>query len=239
MSFLVSSDPLISGAFAVRAYAGFGILGADIPEDGDNGASPVLNDIGVVADGEYYWYAETLPTDGTLTLYPDLTFLFEDAADGTYTWTYRVGDQTGVSSSVGTVTIAVGATDGAAAGAISTIVIMPPAASAIGTSVGSGSATGALPVVTILGFSATGIGTLAGDGSSVGALATVSLLAPVASALGTSFQGAALGSLPSVFVGSFSATGGLPAFTRAPSGSGYRRTQEITTRPKQKNTTRH
>ena len=159
MTFLVSSDPLISGGFAVRAYPGFGILGADIPDDGDNGPSPVLNDTGIVSDGQYYWFAETLPSSGTLTLYPDLTFTFEGAADGAYTWTYRVGDQTGESSTVGTVTLTIGTTDGAATGSITSITVTPPGASAAGTAVGDGFASGPLAAVSLLVPLATALGT--------------------------------------------------------------------------------
>lgn len=149
MTFLVSSSPLISGAFAVRAYPGFGILGADIPTEGDNGASPVANDIGIVADGEYYWRRETSPSDGTLTLYPDLTFEF-DAPNGAYSWMYRVGDSSGLSETTGTVYSTFGATDGAATGALSSITVVPPSASANGISVYSGSATGAVSGVICL-----------------------------------------------------------------------------------------
>ena len=159
MTFLVSSDPLISGGFAVRAYPGFGILGADIPANGDNGPSPVLNDTGITSDGQYYWFAETLPSSGTLTLYPDLTFTLEGAADGAYTWTYRVGDQTGVSSTVGTVTLTIGTTDGAATGSITSITVTPPGASATGTAVGDGFASGPLAAVSLLVPLATALGT--------------------------------------------------------------------------------
>lgn len=186
MTFLVSSDPLISGGFAVRAYPGFGILGADIPDEGDSGPSPVLNDTGIVSDGQYYWFAETFPSSGTLTLYPDLTFTFEGAADGAYTWTYRVGDQTGESATVGTVTLTIGTTDGAATGSITSITVTPPVASAAGTSIVSGAASGALPSVVFSSTAASAIGTSVGDGFASGPLSAVSLLVPLATALGTS-----------------------------------------------------
>lgn len=186
MTFLVSSDPLLSGQFAVRAYPGFGILGADIPNDGDNGASPVLNDSGIISDGEYYWFAETLPTSGTLTLYPDLTFTFEGAVNGVHTWTYRVGDQDGESATAGMVTIAIGSLDGSAVGTIKSITVTPPTATALGSGVYSGSAVGELPSIVISALSASALGTATGDGAASGALPVVSLMVPLATAIGTS-----------------------------------------------------
>ena len=184
MTFLVSSDPLISGGFAVRAYPGFGILGADIPDDGDNGSSPVINDTGVVSDGEYYWFAETFPSSGTLTLYPDLTFMFEGAADGAYTWTYRVGDHTGESATVGTVTLTIGSVDGVAVGNIAAITLASPSASAIGTVIVSGLASGVLPRISISSVQASAVGTTVVNGAGIGSLPVVNLLTPNAVAYG-------------------------------------------------------
>lgn len=111
MSHVVSSSAPIASAHTVKQYAGFGILGADIPTTGDNGGSPVLND-GIVSTSEYHWRVETPPSDGVLTIYPDLTFDWDAAgvADGSYPWVYRLfedGTDEGtatVSQTVGTVT---------------------------------------------------------------------------------------------------------------------------------------
>ena len=89
MSHLVASSAPITSAHTVKQYAGFGILGSDIPSTGDNGGSPVLND-GVTSTSEYYWRLETAPSSGMVTLYPDLSFQHSGAADGTWTWVYRL-----------------------------------------------------------------------------------------------------------------------------------------------------
>lgn len=110
MSFRVSSTPLLSGAFAVSPYAGLGVLGSDIPSEGDNGPSPLLND-GIVASSEYAWYLDTPPSAGALTLYPDGTFIWDavGVADGTYTFTYRLYED-GIDSGIGTVYLSAGTT---------------------------------------------------------------------------------------------------------------------------------
>lgn len=102
MSHVVSSSAPIASAHTVKGYAGFGILGADIPASGDNGGSPVLND-SPQAGSEYHWRLETAPSSGTVTLYPDLTFTHEGAADGVWPWQYRLYED-GVSAGVATVT---------------------------------------------------------------------------------------------------------------------------------------
>lgn len=102
MTFLVASSSPLSGKFVVKKYAGWGILGADIPTTGDNGGSPVLND-SPQAGSEYHWRLETAPSSGTVTIYPDLTFTHTGAADGVWTWQYRLYED-GVSQGVSTVT---------------------------------------------------------------------------------------------------------------------------------------
>lgn len=89
MTHVVSNSAPIIGAHTVKQYAGFGILGADIPTTGDNGGSPVLND-GILATSEYYWEIETPPGSGTVTIYPDMSFVHSDAADGSWPWVYRL-----------------------------------------------------------------------------------------------------------------------------------------------------
>lgn len=101
MSFPLALTPPIIGAFAFRSYAGFGILGADIPTDGDTGGSPVLND-GILPTAEYYWRIETLPDSGILRIYPNLTFEHEGATGGLHPWAYRLYENR-VDQGVGTV----------------------------------------------------------------------------------------------------------------------------------------
>lgn len=102
MSHLVSSTAPIASAHTVKKYAGFGILGADIPASGEHGASPVLND-SPLSGSEYHWRLETAPSSGTVTIYPDLTFTHTGAADGTWTWQYRLFED-GVDQGAATVT---------------------------------------------------------------------------------------------------------------------------------------
>ncbi len=110
MSHVVSSSAPIASAHTVKQYAGFGILGADIPTTGDNGGSPVLND-SINPTGEYHWRAETPPSAGVLTIYPDLTFEWDGTGvpDGSYPWVYRLFED-GVSVGTATVSQTVGIT---------------------------------------------------------------------------------------------------------------------------------
>ena len=89
MTHTVSSASPVSGSHTVKQYAGFGILGADIPTTGDNGGSPILND-GILSDSEYYWEVETAPGSGSLVIYQDMTFEHSGATDGAWPWVYRL-----------------------------------------------------------------------------------------------------------------------------------------------------
>lgn len=105
MSWLSPSTEIVPGWLS-SAYAGHGILGADISATGDNGGSPVLND-GISPTAEYRWTAESLPASGSLTLFENLSFEHIGAADGSYSFDYRLYEY-GVSQGVATVTLSVG-----------------------------------------------------------------------------------------------------------------------------------
>lgn len=107
MSHLVALTAPQSAAHTVKRYPGFGILGADIPATGDNGGSPVLND-GVLPGSEYHWRVVTLPSSGTLTIHPDMSFELSGAADGDWAWQYRLYED-GTDQGVATVSVHVGA----------------------------------------------------------------------------------------------------------------------------------
>jgi hypothetical protein len=107
MSHLVALTAPQIAAHTVKRYAGFGILGADIPTAGDNGGSPVLND-GIAPGSEYHWRLVTPPASGTLTLYPDLSFDLVGAADGDWSWQYRLFEN-GADQGAASVSIHVGA----------------------------------------------------------------------------------------------------------------------------------
>lgn len=107
MSHLVALTAPQPAAHTIKRYAGFGILGADIPAGGDSGGSPVLND-GIAPSSEYHWRVVTPPGSGTLTIYPDLSFDLDGAADGDWPWQYRLFED-GTDQGVATVNIHVGA----------------------------------------------------------------------------------------------------------------------------------
>lgn len=107
MSHIVALTAPQSAAHTVKRYAGFGILGAGIPNAGDNGGSPALND-GISPTSEYYWRIVTQPGSGTLTIHPDLSFDLEGAADGTWSWQYRLYED-GANQGLATVNVHVGA----------------------------------------------------------------------------------------------------------------------------------
>lgn len=107
MSHLVALAAPQPAAHTVKRYAGFGILGADIPVGGDSGGSPVLND-GIAPSSEYHWRVVTPPGSGTLTIHPDLSFDLDGAADGDWSWQYRLFED-GTDQGVATVSIHVGA----------------------------------------------------------------------------------------------------------------------------------
>lgn len=125
MSHLVALTAPQSAAHTIKRYAGFGILGADIPATGDNGGSPVLND-GVLPGSEYHWRVVTPPSSGTLTIYPDLSFELVGAADGDWTWQYRLYED-GTDEGVATVSVHVGAYNVAAANSQQTNTASPAA----------------------------------------------------------------------------------------------------------------
>jgi hypothetical protein len=76
-------------AHHVSLWGGLGIPGAEVPTTGDNGGSPLAND-GISPTSEYRIETVTAPSAGTMTVFPDTSYLFEGAADGSYPWVYRV-----------------------------------------------------------------------------------------------------------------------------------------------------
>lgn len=86
MSLRLSSS---QSAHYVSLWGGLGIPGSEVPTDGDNGGSPLVND-GISPVSEYRIETVTAPSAGTLTVYPDTSYLFEGAPDGEYAWVYKV-----------------------------------------------------------------------------------------------------------------------------------------------------
>ena len=127
MSLRVDTASLISGAI-VCGHRGLGVLGSDVPDDGDNGAGYAHNDLSLPADAnkEICGRITTWPSAGTLFAYEDTSFEFTDAPDDTYTFQYQLyvdgvatGDPTTVTLTVGAVTHAVSGALTAGSGSIS------------------------------------------------------------------------------------------------------------------------
>lgn len=106
MSWVSNPDQVLSSGWLSSAYAGLGILGADIPTTGDNGGSPVLND-GINPSSEYRWALVTPPASGAITLYEDLSFEFSGAADGIYSAVSSLWED-GADQGTATITLQVG-----------------------------------------------------------------------------------------------------------------------------------
>ena len=155
MTWVSNPDSALSGGgWLTSPYAGLGILGADIPADGDNGGSPVLND-GIGAGNEYRWALVTPPAAGTITLYEDLTFEFSGAADGIYSAVYRLWED-GADQGPATITLQVGpshttisVTLGNVVGAVSSAPVLRTAISATLANVFGSVASSARPVTSI------------------------------------------------------------------------------------------
>jgi hypothetical protein len=80
----------ISGAH-LFGNAGLGVLAETIPDDGDDGASYLYNDLSLPADNgkEICGRITTWPGSGTLTAYEDGSFEF-DAVDGAHSFRYQL-----------------------------------------------------------------------------------------------------------------------------------------------------
>lgn len=114
MTWLCGSGELLPSGWLTSAYPGAGIRGAEIPTGGSNGGSPVLND-GITADNEYRWQIEVPPAKGKLTLFEDLSALYEPTDDGAYSAAYRLWENN-VDRGVGTMYFTVGEVASALAG---------------------------------------------------------------------------------------------------------------------------
>jgi len=80
----------IAGAH-VHGGGGLGVLGADVPVIGTDGASYLGNDVELPgeADDEFVGPIVTWPTDGVLVVQESSAFVFDDAPDGAYFFTYQ------------------------------------------------------------------------------------------------------------------------------------------------------
>lgn len=81
----------MSGGMAVSKWPGLGIPGAEVPTSGGTGdkGSPLATD-NLSPTAEYRIATVSLPSSGTLTIYPDTSFDYAPAADGNYTWSFNL-----------------------------------------------------------------------------------------------------------------------------------------------------
>lgn len=89
MTWVAKDGGLGVSGWLSSAYAGGGILGANVSATGTGGASPVYNDLSLPADAgkEYYWRIVTPPATGTLTTYEDTSFAWIPAGvDDSFTY---------------------------------------------------------------------------------------------------------------------------------------------------------
>lgn len=217
MSLRIDSTEWISGSLII-GETGLGVLGSAIPSTGDNGPGYAYNDLSPPADNdrEICGRITTWPTLGTLTAFENTSFEFI-GPDGSPAFQYQLYVDGVATGSPVTVSLNVGAVSATASGALASLGLSAPTGSATGTIAGDAVGVGALAQISLSSPLGYATGSIIGDGVGVGACRAISLTAPRGTALGT----------------------GLITYSRAPSGGGYRRTQKITTRPKQKNTTRH
>lgn len=109
MSLRIDTSELISGAYVV-GETGLGVLAEDIPTIGLDGASFLYNDLSLPADNgkEVRGLIVTPPSDGVFYAWEDGSFTLTDAADGSYTFVYRLYVD-GADQGTATATITVGA----------------------------------------------------------------------------------------------------------------------------------
>ena len=195
MSIRVDTSSLIPGAI-VCGNRGLGVLGSAIPSDGDNGAGYAYNDLTLPADANKEIRGEilTVPSSGSFFAYEDTSFELDGAADGTYTFSYRLYAD-GADLGTATATIVVGVVNGEAIASITAISLTPPTATAEATA--NAEAMVAFQQMGLIPPSAVASGTIAGDGLASSAPLSISLSPPVASATASA---TATASVPSILL---------------------------------------
>lgn len=141
MSLRIDTTEWISGAYIV-GETGLGVLGSAIPSTGEHGASYLYNDLSLPADDdkEIRGLIVTPPSAGTFYAWEDGSFSLVGAADGEYTFLYRLYVD-GVDSGTATATITIGATSsGSIAGEAILAGIVAEGSMASGASLLSGAA---------------------------------------------------------------------------------------------------
>lgn len=108
MSHRVTQQQLFQTSHVVSRWGGLGVPGSEIPVSGDDGASPLADD-GLNPSSEYRLVTTSLPSQGSLTVYPDTSVKFDAslAQDGVYTWVFTAYEDS-ISYGSETVTFPVG-----------------------------------------------------------------------------------------------------------------------------------
>jgi len=109
MSLRIDTAELITGAYVI-GETGLGVVAENIPSTGLHGASFLFNDLSLPADNgkEIRGLIVTPPTDGAFYVWEDGSFSLVGAADGGYTFVYRLYVD-GVDQGTATGTISIGA----------------------------------------------------------------------------------------------------------------------------------
>jgi hypothetical protein len=112
MSLRIDTAELISGAY-VLGDTGLGVLGSAVPSAGEHGASYLYNDLSLPADAnkEIRGLIVTAPSAGEFFAFEDGSFSLIGAADGEYTFVYRLFVD-GADLGTATATIVIGAASG-------------------------------------------------------------------------------------------------------------------------------
>lgn len=108
MSLRIDTAELITGAYVI-GETGLGVLAENIPSTGLHGASYLFNDLSLPADNgkEIRGLIVTPPADGVFYAWEDGSFSLVGAADGEYTFIYRLYVD-GVDQGTATATITIG-----------------------------------------------------------------------------------------------------------------------------------
>jgi len=105
----VSATPLISNSLIVGG-AGLGVLAANVPSTGENGAGYLYNDLDLPTDNGKEVRGEIVvwPSAGTLAANEDSSFEFTGAPDGAYSFQYQLYVDGVLTGSPATVDLVVG-----------------------------------------------------------------------------------------------------------------------------------
>ena len=108
----VDIAPLIVGSVIV-GDTGFGVIGADIPSTGTNGASVLYQHVTLPADNdvEFRMLITVYPAVGTLTTFEDGSFIYTAPVPTTDSFTYE-WFRDGVSQGTDTVNLTIGVVGG-------------------------------------------------------------------------------------------------------------------------------